>query len=103
MGRFTFPLFLIALGVAALLFAGLNYESITLEFAFARVQTSAGLALVVALVLGLFIGIVVRGAWVAELLSERGRLRRALRAAEAKARNAALEQNPPPVAAKDAD
>lgn len=102
MGRFTFPLFLIALGVAALLFAGLNYEQVTIEFAFAKVQATVGLALVVALVLGLLIGILVRGAWVAELLSERGRLRRALRAAEAKARNAALEQNPVPPATKDA-
>lgn len=102
MGRFTFPLFLIALGVAALLFAGLNYEQVTIEFAFARVSTSVGLALVVTLAIGLLIGILVRGAWVAELLSERGRLRRALKAAETKARNAALEQNPAPPAAKDA-
>ena len=47
-----------------------------------------GLALVVAFVAGLVAGLIWRVYWVAELLNERGRLRRALRLAEQKARAA---------------
>jgi uncharacterized integral membrane protein len=90
MRRFTFPLVLIVLAVAALLFSGLNHESVDVEFAFTDVRISLGLALIISCVFGLLVGILIRGAWVAELLSERGRLRRALKAAEAKARTAAL-------------
>lgn len=90
MGRFTFPLFLIALGIGALLFAGLNNAQVDVEFAFTNVRLGLGLALIIAAVVGFLIGVLVRGAWVAELLSERGRLRRALKSAEAKARSVAL-------------
>jgi hypothetical protein len=49
---------------------------------------------VVAFVIGLLAGLFWRVYWVAELLDERGRLRRALRAAETRARAlAATDEN----------
>jgi hypothetical protein len=48
--------------------------------------------LVVAFVAGLVAGLIWRVYWVAELLNERGRLRRALRIAEQKARTASATQ-----------
>ena len=55
-------------------------ERVDVELAFLRIATPLGLALVVAFVIGLLAGLFWRVYWVAELLDERGRLRRALRA-----------------------
>jgi uncharacterized integral membrane protein len=83
--RLIVTILLIAIALLALLFGALNAYPVEVELAFARFTLPLGVALVIALVLGLLAGIVWRIAWVAELLTERGRLRRALREAEARA------------------
>jgi uncharacterized integral membrane protein len=70
----------------ALLISAMNAGRVDIELAFLRIATPLGLALVVAFVIGLLAGLFWRIYWVAELLDERGRLRRALRAAETRAR-----------------
>lgn len=89
MGRKRFITLLLIAMLAALVFAALNPQSVQVELAFMQMHTPLGIALVVACAFGLAIGVLIRGRWVAELLSERGRLRRALKAAEAKARELA--------------
>lgn len=89
MRRLAFTLLLVFLGLVALLFGALNQDRVSLELAFVRLYPSVGFALVVAFVLGLLLGVLWRLRWVAQLLTERGRLRRALRLAEAQARTAA--------------
>jgi uncharacterized integral membrane protein len=94
MARILF-LFSVALAaLLALLVAAMNPMRVEVELAFARLATPLGLALVVAFVAGLLAGMFWRVYWVAELLDERGRLRRALRAAETRARAlAAADEN----------
>jgi uncharacterized integral membrane protein len=71
----------------------MNAGRVDVELAFLRIATPLGLALVVAFVIGLLAGLFWRVYWVAEL-DERGRLRRALRAAETRARTlAAADEN----------
>lgn len=85
-------LFLTALVVAALLallVSAMNPGRIDLELAFGRFAAPLGIALVVAFTIGLLAGLAWRVYWVAELLSERGRLRRALRLTESRERSAA--------------
>ena len=89
MARKKFLLVLVIVMLAALVFSALNPQSVQLELAFVRINLHLGVALVTALALGLLLGIFVKGLWVAELLSERGRLRRALKAAEAQVRELA--------------
>ncbi len=91
MGRKRFLLLLLIVAVAAMLFVALNAGVVTVELAVVSLNAPLGLALVIALAIGLVVGVLMRGAWVAELLSERGRLRRALKAAEAKVRAQAGE------------
>jgi uncharacterized integral membrane protein len=86
MSRIGFILFVIVVALAALLFSALNVRPVEIELAFGKFSAPLGLVLVSVLVLGLVIGALLRGAWVAKLLSERGKLRRALRVAEARAR-----------------
>lgn len=86
MGRTKFLLLLLLATLLAMVFVALNSQSIVIELALLSLRLPLGLALVIAVVVGLVAGMLLRGAWVAELLSERGRLRRALKAAEAKAR-----------------
>ncbi|MFL6548319.1 MAG: lipopolysaccharide assembly protein LapA domain-containing protein [Povalibacter sp.] len=68
----------------------MNAHPVEIELAFARLKSPLGVALVIAFTAGLLAGLAVRVYWVAELLAERGRLRRALRLAEANARSNAL-------------
>ena len=89
MGRKKFLLLLIIALLTTVLFTALNPQSIQLELAFVQLPVRLGVALMIATALGLTLGVLVRGLWVAELLRERGRLRRALKAAEAKARSLA--------------
>jgi uncharacterized integral membrane protein len=89
MGRKRFFTLLLVAMFAALVFAALNPQSVQVELAFMQMHLPLGIALVIASAIGLAVGVLMRGAWVAELLSERGRLRRALKAAEAKARELA--------------
>jgi uncharacterized integral membrane protein len=86
MAHRKFLMILIIVMLAALIFTALNPQSIQLELAFVQVKLRLGVVLVIALALGLLLGIFVKGLWVAELLSERGRLRRALKASEAQVR-----------------
>jgi len=93
MARGKFFAVLVIVMLAALIFTALNPQSVQLELAFVQVNLRLGLMLVIALALGLLLGIFVKGLWVAELLSERGRLRRALKAAEAQVRALAEKQS----------
>jgi len=88
MKRLGFILLLAVLALLALLFGAMNNDRVPLELAFLRFNAPIGLALVVAFATGMLLGVLWRVAWVADLLTERGRLRRALRIAEARARQA---------------
>lgn len=82
-------LFFLLLAVAAfvgLAISVLNAAHVDIELAFVRLGMPLGVALVAAFTLGLLIGLLWQGRWVARLLSERGRLRRELRLAEAQHR-----------------
>ena len=93
MSRVAF-LFSVALAALIALFvSAMNADRVEVELAFLRIATPLGLALIVAFVVGLVAGLVWRIYWVAELLNERGRLRRALRLAEQRARAAAAGEN----------
>lgn len=87
MKRIGLAILLALLALFALLFGALNHERVSLELAFVRLTPPLGLALIVAFVTGLLLGVVWRSTWVADLLAERGRLRRALRLAESQARS----------------
>ena len=86
MSRFLFRVSLILAALIAVFVSAMNHEIVGIELAFAKLHSPIGLALVVAFVIGLLAGLMWRITWVAELLSERGRLRRALRVAEARVR-----------------
>ncbi len=86
MARILFYFSVALAALVALLVSAMNAGRVEVELAFLRIATPLGLALVVAFVSGLLAGLFWRVYWVAELLDERGRLRRALRAAEARGR-----------------
>ncbi len=92
--KFTFIWLLSA--VLAVLFVVLNPARISIELAFIAVTVRQGTALVFMLACGLVAGALLRGVWVAELLRERGRLRRALKTAEARARGRIASQDVAP-------
>jgi putative membrane protein len=69
---------------AAVLFTALNQQRFEVDVAFARFEVSSGMALIIAFAAGLLSGAVWRSRWIARLLSERGRLRNALRLAESR-------------------
>lgn len=75
---------LLLLFTAAILFTALNQQRFEVDVAFAKFIVSSGLALVIAFAAGLVAGALWRSTWIARLLSERGRLRHALRIAEAR-------------------
>ena len=75
---------LLLLFAAAILFTALNQQRFEVDVAFAKFVVSSGLALVIAFAAGLVAGALWRSTWIARLLSERGRLRHALRLAEAR-------------------
>ena len=70
--------------VLAMLFTALNQQLFQVDVAFLEFEVSSGLALLIAFAAGLLAGAFARARWVAELLAERGRLRQALRLAEAR-------------------
>jgi uncharacterized integral membrane protein len=74
-------LFLLAL---ALLFTALNQQQFDVDVAFARFSVSSGLALIIAFGAGLLFGVLAQAGWIARLLTERGKLRHALRLAESR-------------------
>jgi uncharacterized integral membrane protein len=79
---------LVLVAGVALVFAILNPGRFPLELGLVRIVAPIGVALVGAFAAGMLLGVLWRVSWVASLLSERGRLRRALRLAEAEARAA---------------
>lgn len=93
MRRFLFLASLVLAALLALLVSAMNSGRVEIELAFGRVVSPLGFALVIAFTVGLLAGLAGRVYWVAELLSERGRLRRALRLAESKARTAAANHD----------
>lgn len=82
--RVAFGIVLAFLAVLAMLFAALNQQRFAVDVAFLEFEVSSGLALLIAFSAGLLAGALARSRWVAELLAERGRLRQALRLAEAR-------------------
>lgn len=86
MSRVLFYFTVALAALVALFVSAMNVDRVEVELAFLRIATPLGLALVVAFVAGLVAGLIWRIYWVAELLNERGRLRRALRLAEQRAR-----------------
>lgn len=93
--RVLFSLSLVAAALLALLITALNPELIVLKLAIVQFDAPLGFVLVVVFVLGLLAGMLWRVRWMAELLGERGRLRRALRMAESRARvNAVVSEEP---------
>lgn len=92
MSRFLFIAILIAAALLALVVSAMNASLVDIELAFARIPSPLGVALVVAFTVGLLVGLLWQLKWIANLLAERGRLRRALRIAEAKARRGTASQ-----------
>jgi uncharacterized integral membrane protein len=86
MSRFFLIVLLVGCALLALFISAVNAGRVEIELAFARFTTPLGLALVIAFTVGLLAGLAWQIKWVAQLLAERGRLRRALRLAESKAR-----------------
>ena len=86
MSRFFLIVILVVVAFVALIVSALNASRVEIELAFGRLVTPLGLALVVAFTLGLLAGLAWQVKWVTQLLAERGRLRRALRLAESRAR-----------------
>lgn len=86
--RVAFGIVLAFLFLLALLFTALNQQRFDVDIAFAEFEVSSGFALLVAFAAGLLAGGFARSRWLAELLAERGRLRRALQLAERRLGNA---------------
>ena len=75
---------IVLLVVLAVIFTALNQQRFGVDVAMVRFEVSSGLALLIAFSAGLLGGALWRSHWIARLLSERGRLREALRLAEAR-------------------
>jgi uncharacterized membrane protein YciS (DUF1049 family) len=75
---------LLLLFAVAVLFTALNQQRFEVDVAIGKFVVSSGLALVIAFAAGLVAGALWRSTWIARLLSERGRLRHALRLAESR-------------------
>ena len=82
--RIAFISVVVLLAVLAVLFTALNRQSFDVDLLIAQVPVSSGLALLIAFAAGLLAGALWRSNWIARLLAERGRLRHALRLAEAR-------------------
>jgi len=89
MSRLLFVVLLAAAALLGLTVSALNASRVDVELAFVRLSAPLGVALVAAFTLGLLGGLLWQGRWVAQLLTERGRLRRELRLAEARNRKLA--------------
>jgi len=90
----------VLLAVIALFFTALNRDRLEVDIGMARFGVSTGLALLIAFSAGLLAGAAWRSNWIARLLTERGRLRHALRLSESRrlVDNARAEPRPPDVA-----
>ncbi len=98
LSRFLFILLLVGAALTSLIVSALNVGRIDVELAFVRLNAPVGVVLVVTFTLGLLAGLLWRVRWVAQLLGERGRLRRELRLAETRAREAAAARAEPAAA-----
>lgn len=76
----------VLLVVLAVIFTALNQQRFAVDLAMVRFEVSSGLALLIAFSAGFLGGALWRSNWIARLLAERGRLREALRLAEAQRR-----------------
>jgi uncharacterized integral membrane protein len=92
MSLFLFRASLVFAALIALIVTVMNQEPVAIELAFLKLRSTTGLALVIAFVLGLIAGLFWRVAWVAELLTERSKLRRALRVAEEQVRAGVIKE-----------
>ena len=81
--------------LAAILFTALNQQRFEVDVAFLTFRVSSGLALIVMFAAGLLAGAWWRSNWIARLLAERGRLRNALRLAEARRSGAGAAEGSP--------
>ena len=88
MSRTTFIVLLLLASVLAMVFVALNPQLVTVEIAVQQLHVRQGVVLMIAFVMGLLAGVLLRIQWIAELLRERGRLRRALKIAETRVRAA---------------
>jgi uncharacterized integral membrane protein len=86
MSRILVVTLVVLVGFVALFLSAMNSAAVEIELAFTRLRSPLGVALIVAFTLGLLGGLLWQAKWIAQLLNERGRLRRALRLAESKAR-----------------
>jgi uncharacterized integral membrane protein len=82
--RFALVFAVVLLVALAAIFTALNRQHFDVDVAFARFEVSSGLALTIAFGAGVLAGALWRSSWIARLLTERGRLRNALRRAEAR-------------------
>jgi uncharacterized integral membrane protein len=82
--RAAFVSAIVLLVLLAVLFTALNRQQFAVDLFLARFTVASGLALLIAFAAGLLAGALWRSHWIARLLSERGRLRNALRLAEAR-------------------
>ena len=82
--RIAFISAVVLLAALAVLFTALNRQRFDVDLLIAQVPVSSGLALLIAFAAGLLAGALWRSSWIARLLAERGRLRHALRLAEAR-------------------
>jgi uncharacterized integral membrane protein len=82
--RLAFMAAIVLLLAAALLFTALNRQVFEIDVGFAEFEVTSGLALLISFAAGLLGGALWRSIWIAQLLGERGRLRHALRLAEAR-------------------
>jgi uncharacterized integral membrane protein len=82
--RIAFISAVVLLAVLAVLFAALNRQRFDVDLLITQAPVSSGLALLIAFAAGLLAGALWRSNWIARLLAERGRLRHALRLAEAR-------------------
>lgn len=87
--RIAFISAVVLLAVLAVLFTALNRQRFDVDLLIVQVPVSSGLALLIAFAAGLLAGALWRSNWIARLLAERGRLRHALRLAEARRPSAA--------------
>lgn len=80
--------------LAAILFTALNQQRFDVDVAFLKFRVSSGFALLATFAAGLLAGAWWRSHWIARLLAERGRLRNALRLAEARRPGGATDGTP---------
>ena len=82
MSRTRIALVMVLLVTLAMLLVALNPQPALVELVVLQLQSRLGVLMVMSFVTGLLVGILLRATWIAELLNERGRLRRALKLAQ---------------------